>query len=234
MASAGPFKLLDLPSQKEGRFIERKNRFLGTAQLDEEVFYVHIHDPGRLKELLFKGNRVLLRREEGKKRKTSWDLLAAWSNDHWVFVHSGYHRVISERILNSPLSPLGRLDLLKAEQKVGKSRLDFYFEREGERGWIEVKGCTLCKDGIALFPDAPTERGRRHLEEMEKLQGRKVLLVLIFRRDARFFSPNTEMDPRFSEVFFRLLKKGLEVYPVKLGYNGRWLELLGEVPLKLL
>ncbi len=223
---------MDLPSHKEGRFIERKNRFLGTVQLDEGIFYAHIHDPGRLKELLFEGNRVLLRKEEGKKRKTSWDLLAAWFKDHWVFIHSGYHRILSERILNSPISPLGELDLLKAEQRIGKSRLDFYFEKEGERGWIEVKGCTLCKNGVALFPDAPTERGRRHLEEMEKLEGRKVLLVLIFRKDARFFSPNIEMDPGFSKVFFRLLEKGLEVYPIKLGYDGRYLKFLGEVPLK--
>ena len=117
--------------------------------------YVHVRDPGRLKELLYPGNKVLVKHKSGEKRKTQWEIIAAWDNE-WVLINSGYHRAISEAILNNPkISPFGELDGLKAEVTVGHSRLDFMLEKDEGQIALEIKGCTLEIDNIALFPDLP-------------------------------------------------------------------------------
>ena len=94
-----------IPAEMEGIFVERPNRFLGRVQLEGEgkAVPVHIHDPGRLREILFPGNRVLLHRVSGTRRKTAWDLVAGQCNGHWVLVHSSHHRAIAETILSHPL-----------------------------------------------------------------------------------------------------------------------------------
>jgi len=235
--------LAEIPYSGEAEWVERPNRFMGLVRLDSgDVAKVHVRDPGRLTELLYPGNRVLIRRApSGTKRKTGWDLVAARFEDQWVLVNSGHHPEIARSILSDPrLCPFGRPVSLKGEVKFGQSRLDFLLEAApSERGqplaqvadradkkcgkiFIEVKGCTLARDGIALFPDAPTSRGARHLEELmeAKRQGfGAAILVLVFRQDAEIFSPNGQTDPRFAELFHRAVCRGVECYPVKIAYS---------------
>ncbi len=201
--------LIRIPWDAEGVFVERPNRFLGVVDvIHPEVLMgerVHVRDPGRLKELLYRGNRVLLKRAVGEGRLTEWDLIAARGGGEWVLVHSGYHREISRRILeNTDISPLGPITPLRAEVSVGHSRLDFLARTaDGRDAWIEVKGCTLARDGVALFPDAPTERGRRHLRALMDIRGRGVdahVIMLVFR-EAECFAPNAETDPEFASLF---------------------------------
>ena len=230
--------VLEIPCDAEGIFLERPNRFLGIVDIlllgeknDEKV---HVHDPGRLEELLYPGNRVLLRRAGGKNRKTKWDLIAARYEDEWILVHSGYHRAISEWVLGSDFSPFGEAMEIQPEVTVGHSRLDFVItDPEGNEIGVEVKGCTLALDGVALFPDAPTERGRRHIETlMEMIEGEKKagLLILVFRRDAKFFLPNEATDPKFAEVFRSGIERGVMVHPLLFSYDGEMVYYEGAVP----
>jgi sugar fermentation stimulation protein A len=223
-------KIYEIGWDEEAIFVERVNRFLGTVRLGDTLLSVHVHDPGRLEELLFHGNRVLIKHAMGKKRKTNWDLIAAMSPDggEWVLVHSGYHRKISERLLIS-MFPDSKI---QAEVQLGHSRIDFMIYDEPPMA-VEVKGCTLARDGIALFPDAPTSRGTRHLRELidfASAGNRAMLLILVFR-DAGCFLPNEATDKKFADVFWQAIKKGVIVHPVRLEYGGSAITLRGELPL---
>ena len=237
-----PVPLFDLTWDVEAIFISRPNRFLGIVDITASDGTIianekaHVHDPGRLEELLYQGNRVLLKRATGKHRKTAWDVIAARCGRQWVLVHSGYHRRIAETVLGiSDISPFGKLKTIKAEVKMGHSRLDFLLTREDGTGMaLEVKGCTLTQDGVALFPDAPTERGRRHLEtliELKKSGMDACLLILVFRHNSTCFSPNVQTDPAFSKSFEKAVGAGVEIYPLVFRYDGRKLSYMKKIPL---
>jgi len=236
-----PIPILEIPFDAEGIFISRPNRFLGIVDIKgkrtSRGIEVHVHDPGRLKELLYPGNRVLLKRaESNSSRKTKWDLIAAWSYDGWVLVNSGYHRSVVEHLLqDGRISPFKNLKEVKAEVTMGHSRIDFLLTtKQGKKIGVETKGCTLTLDGIALFPDAPTERGRRHIETLMKMKKTGMdaaLMILIFGPRPRCFAPKADTDPKFSEAFYNALKGGLKVYPLLFNYKGGTVHYLQRVPL---
>ena len=209
-----------------GIFIERPNRFLAIVTIGDKREKVHVRDPGRLEELLFPGNRVLVARATKKNRKTAWDLIAAEFENRWVLVNSGKHREIATNLITGGyiLDPK-LIEGLQAEVKRGRSRIDFCLTLKGaQKLWIEVKGCTLAENGIALFPDAPTSRGSRHLRELIEIRKegvRAAVIILIFRDDAERFAPYQERDPLFAETFYEAVEAGVEVYPVSLSFiNG--------------
>ncbi len=221
-------RVLSIVPDAKAVFVERTNRFLAFVNLDGKRVAVHVHDPGRLEELLYSDVPVLIKREQGKNRKTKWDLIASNYNGQWVLVNSKYHRYIAEKLLHMLFSDYE----LKPEVKLGASRIDFLVESP-EKIAIEVKGCTLSREGIALFPDAPTKRGKRHLEELIKFarHNRAMLLILIFREDSRCFLPNADTDPEFAKTFWNAVKAGVEVYPALLSYNGHDVDYIGRIPL---
>lgn len=212
----------------EGRFIDRPNRFICEAELSSgEKVTAHVHDSGRIKELLYEGNIVSLRKAKDiSKRKTEWDLISAKAEDgEDILLNSSFHRYISENILrDGEISPLGQADNVKAEVKYGHSRLDYLVEKNGEKIWIEVKGVSLSMDKHAVFPDAPSTRACKHLEtlmELKEAGNRAGVLLLIFR-DSKDFSPNWETDPEFSKLFYEAIEKGVEIYPIQLKLeNGK-------------
>ncbi len=209
--------LIDILHDIAGVFVERKNRFLGIVNAGGSDIYVHIHDPGRLKELLYPGNEVLLKKASSPGRKTKWDLIAAKHHGSWILVNSKYHRYIAERILAMHFPGYS----ITAEVKIGNSRIDFLATGQ-ERIAIEVKGCTLERKGIALFPDAPTKRGARHVEELIRFSthGRAMLLILAFVTNSTCFLPNEETDPYFSSLFWKALRSGVGVKIPVLKYDG--------------
>jgi len=226
--------LIQLPHDDEGIFRARPNRYLGIVDLPGQFgVEVHIHDPGRLTELLWPGNRVLLKRVSAAHRKTAWDVLAAWHSNQWVLVHAGHHRKIAEALLNSEWSPFPRPVQMRAEVRHGASRLDFLLHRpDGAEIWLEVKGCTLAVDRVALFPDAPTVRGSKHLQSLIQIcaEGQRAgLLILIFRQDVDYFKPNMATDPVFAENFRLAVQAGVAVHPVVLEYSGEEIRVVREV-----
>ncbi len=219
-------------------FRSRPNRFVVEVEMDkaEDRVLCHLHDPGRLREILVPGTELLLRYSARPGRKTDWDVVAGRAEDTWVLINSSHHRAISQMVLEDPsVSPFGPLSDIRPEVKVGRSRLDFLvIDRDGRPIYIEVKGCSLTLDRRALFPDAPTERGRRHLEELIDLKGsgtRAALMVLVTGPGADCFSPNGDTDPAFAEVFNSAVEMGVEVYPMTFDFDGSHLSYGGTIPL---
>ncbi|WP_235856242.1 DNA/RNA nuclease SfsA [Methanolobus halotolerans] len=211
----------------EGIVVDRPNRFLCIVNITKPVTMesemVHVHDPGRLEDILYPGNRVLLKRAAEGKRKTKWDLIAGDIMGEWVLVNSSWHRKISEWVIQNKIIPfLNGIDTVIPEKKFGDSRLDFLLMEKEKSIWVEVKGCTLARGSVALFPDAPTIRGRRHLEELIKARNEgheAVVLILVFRQEAESFSANKVIDPDFALTFSKAIDAGVKVFPLCFSYE---------------
>jgi sugar fermentation stimulation protein A len=237
-----PSTVIEIPWDVKGTFIERPNRFLGIVDITGSKKYkskkvkAHVHDPGRLKELLYPKNQVLLRKATNKKRKTKWDMIAAMYEGDWILIHSGFHRQIAEWVINNPnVNPFGKLKAIKPEAKYANSRLDFLLtKKNGKKIWMEVKGCTLAEDGVALFPDAPTKRGARHighLIEAKEEGDESAIMILVFRPDAQCFAPNKSTDYEFFKIFQKSVDLGIKVYPLVFRYHKKKVHYLKTIPI---
>jgi sugar fermentation stimulation protein A len=215
-----------IPWHQEAIFLNRPNRFVLTVEFRQtkRQEIVHLHDPGRLGELLLPNARILLQKSHSPNRKTAYDVIAIRNfQGDWVLVHSGFHSKIIKKILQSPcISPFGSVEKIQSEVQTGHSRLDFCLTKQAEKIWIEVKGCSL-KDGLwGKFPDAPTLRGTKHVEELIALrkQGdRAAIIFLVTAPKVRYFTPFTERDPVFSTTFQAAVASGVEVYPLCFRYD---------------
>lgn len=165
------------------KFISRPNRFTAIIEIKGERFKAHIHDPGRLKELLIPNTEVLVREHDKKAfHKTHFYLFAVKYGDTWVLVDSALHNAIVEEALNLNLiKELQNYRIIGREVKYRNSRIDFLLESPSQRkALMEVKGCTLVVNGLALFPDAPTERGRRHVQTLIKAHEHGYEAIMLF------------------------------------------------------
>ena len=227
-------KILDLGKLERAVFLERLNRFLCLVDFNGKVLEAHVHDPGRLSKLLYRGNEVWIKYVGGSHRRTAYDVVVAKGEDGYVLVHSGYHRMIAKAVMESGRLPVDLEGNIRMEVTYGDSRLDFLIERDSGRNvWIEVKGCTLIENGIAFFPDAPTRRGLKHLKELVKIvdEGETgVLLILIFSK-AKCFSPNVSIDPEFASFFWKAIDHGVKVIPVVLHVEGNQVYLGESIPI---
>ena len=197
-------------------FMERPNRFTVLVNMEDKIEKAHLRDLGRLTELLIPGILLLLRpAKNSAKRKTKYDVIAVLNKDIWVIINSGFHSDIAAELIESrQVDEFKWYNIEKREYTYGKSRLDFLLSNNNVKMLLEVKGCTLVENGLAKFPDAPTTRGKRHLEELmlAKSEGlNAAVLFLIMREDAVEFTPNWEMDPDFSNALFEANKKNVEI-----------------------
>ncbi len=187
----------------EGKFVERKNRFVAIVEIGKKKHLVHVRDTARLKDLLKPGSPILVQpKEEGK---TSFVLIAAWHEDFgWVLTNSGLHNRIMEKIVKDRLVP-EFLDLTEyqKEKTIGKSRIDFVLYYGNEEVPMEIKGCTLFKNEIGLFPDAPTKRGIKHLKEISNYD-KKIISFLVMSNRVLAISVHEEIDPLFSKTFLEV------------------------------
>ncbi|GAB6075522.1 DNA/RNA nuclease SfsA [Desulfurobacterium crinifex] len=213
----------------QGLFIERPNRFVGLISVDREIFKAHISDTGRLKELLVPGARTLL--AGNPKGRLDYKLIAVEKDDEWVFLNTSLHSKIAEEVIRKGF--LGFIpSKIEKEVRWGKSRIDF---RVNSNFYIEIKGCNLSENDICLFPDAPTERGRKHLVELIELKQRgfrTAVMFLVFRK-CRCFRPNKLEDPAFSKTFEKALQIGVKFFAFKLSFcpeNG-WIYLKERIKL---
>ena len=194
----------------EARFIARPNRFIAQVELEGRTETVHVKNTGRCKELLIPGRRVWLDEPGTPGRKTRFDLIAVEKPGLGVINIDSQapNKVMLEWLRTKDYS------LIRPEYTFGDSRLDFYLERGSEKTLMEVKGCTLEVDGIGYFPDAPTERGVKHLGELEKAAGagyRAVLAFVIQMEGISQVRPNTLTHPEFGEAMERVERAGVEI-----------------------
>jgi sugar fermentation stimulation protein A len=180
-------------------FMERPNRFTVLVNMEDKIEKAHLRDLGRLTELLIPGILLLLRpAKNSAKRKTKYDVIVVLNKDIWVIINSGFHSDIAAELIESrQVDEFKWYNIEKREYTYGKSRLDFLLSNNNVKMLLEVKGCTLVENGLAKFPDAPTTRGKRHLEELMLARSEGLnaaVLFLIMREDAVEFTPNWEMS----------------------------------------
>lgn len=199
----------------EGVFIKRINRFIAEVLINGMETLVHVKNTGRCKELFIKGAKVYLEKSANPNRKTSYSLINIYKNDLLINIDSQVpNAVVYEGILSGKVKALVDTITLKREVTYGKSRFDLYYETPTHKGFVEVKGVTLETNGIARFPDAPTDRGRKHIYElMEGLsQGyTNYIFFLIQMNGIESFAPNWDTDPKFAEALIAAKDSGVEV-----------------------
>lgn len=216
-------------------FLERPNKYLGIVDLEGERTEAFIPNPGRMKELMIPGNKVLLRpAAPNPKRRTRFDLIAAQFQKRYVLIDSGVPNKFLKYLLANDLLPEAKgWKLIRPEFKWGNSQFDFLLEKRGKRCLLEAKCCTYVVDGWARFPDAPTLRGTRHVRELieAKRSGyRSVVLILVQGVGAERFRPNWETDPHFGEAFVDALDAGVEAYARALRFIGKGIQLGLPIP----
>ena len=200
---------------RDGQFIRRLTRFSGEALLGQRRVRAHIPHSGRLGELLVPGRRVLLRRERGKSRKTAHDLVGVANGRQWVCIDARLPpRLVEEALKGGRIAGFKGYRVERREVRLGGGRIDLLLA--GPRGtcYVETKAVTLVIGRTAIFPDAPTDRGKRHLLALlgAHRRGRKAAVVFVVQRsDARRFSANWRTDPGFARTLARVAKAGVPV-----------------------
>lgn len=165
----------------QGVFIKRLNRFVAIVEIDGKEETVHVKNTGRCKELLVKGAIVYLEYVDKESRKTKYSLISVIKNNQYFNIDSQVpNYVIEEALTNNRIKELENLDYMKREQTYHNSRFDIYFERGNRKGFIEVKGVTLEENKVGMFPDAPTKRGTKHLNELIRAKEEGYEAYIIF------------------------------------------------------
>ncbi|MDD1669378.1 MAG: DNA/RNA nuclease SfsA [Methanomicrobiales archaeon] len=198
----------------KGTFLSRPNRFLAIVRVRGRESACFVPNPGRLRELLRPGTTVYLRENVSGSRKTRWDLVLARREEILVSVDTRMvNLLVPEAAMSGSIPSLRGLGIVKPEYPFLDSRLDFLMKDEGGPVLLEAKSCTLVEGGIALFPDAPTARGRRHLGTLAEgiRRGMRAMVVFVVQReDGEVFSPNDGLDPAFAAAFGQALAAGVK------------------------
>lgn len=203
-----------------GIFQERPNRFLALVKVGDKILPSFLPNPGRMYELLIPGTEVFLREVLKENRKTGYDLIGVFYNGQMVSVDSRVpNKLVLEALKNRDIEEFSEYNIIKPEYGYGHTRFDFFLANEHEKCLLEVKSSTLVKDGVAMFPDAETERGRRHVRDLVKAKKegyRACVLFIVQRTDAYAFAPDDETDPEFGKVLRNAAVEGVEIYAYKI------------------
>ena len=195
-----------------GVFLARPNRFVAHVEIDGQTEICHVKNTGRCRELLVPGCTVWCQRSTNPNRKTKFDLIAVQKGQRLINMDSQAPNAAAKEWLSS--GGLGQIENLRAETVQGDSRFDFSFTRDGKPYFLEVKGCTLEQDGVCAFPDAPTDRGAKHLRGLTELAkngfGAYVLFV-IQMSDVKYLRPHDETDPEFGKALREASENGVQV-----------------------
>ncbi len=194
----------------EGRFIDRPNRFIAHVLINGVEETVHVKNTGRCRELLIPNAEVRLAVSDNPNRKTKYDLVAVYKEKlGWVNIDSqAPNKVVQEWLETQDYT------LVKPEYVYGDSRIDFYMEKDQQEYLMEVKGCTLEIDGIGYFPDAPTERGVKHLKELTKARtlGYECIIAFVIQMEGvSEVRPYISMQPKFGEALEEAKAAGVKV-----------------------
>ncbi len=194
-----------------GTFISRPNRFIAMVEIDGEVHTCHVKNTGRCKELLVKGAKVILQESNNPLRKTKYDLISVYKGDRLVNMDSqAPNKIFAEYIPKM----FDDVTYIRPETTYGSSRFDFYIEADGKRIFAEVKGVTLEINNRAMFPDAPTDRGVKHINELCKAveEGVDAYVVFIIQMQGiKSFSSNDATHPQFGEALRNAKAKGVNI-----------------------
>lgn len=195
-----------------GTFLSRPNRFIAKVEIDGREETVHVKNTGRCRELLIPGSAVLCQRAANPSRKTRFDLICVWKGNRLINMDSQAPNVAAGEWLAS--GGLGEIQNLRPETFHGDSRFDFSFTRNGRPCLLEVKGVTLEMDGMCAFPDAPTQRGAKHLQGLRRAvaEGYEAYVLFVIQMaDAAYFRPHFETDPAFAAALAEASNAGVRI-----------------------
>ena len=226
------------PELREATFVRRLNRFAALMTLDGEEVLTHVANSGRLRELLTPQNPMLLApAPPAAKRKTAYDLALVEVGGVLVSADARLPNAIaSEAIRKGRIPELSGYEEMTREVWFEDSRLDLLLSGPGHRCYVEVKSVTLVEGDTALFPDAPTERGRRHVATLRhaREQGHRAAVIFVVQRpDASAFEPNVQADPRFAEALDGAMRCGVEVFAYRCAVSRTSIEISDRLPVRV-
>ena len=219
----------------KGRFLARPNRFIAHVEINGCEEIVHVKNTGRCAELFCKGSEVFVQESDNPQRKTRWDLIGVVKDGKMVNVDSQIpNRVVQEWIEQGHL--FENVRMVRPETTYGNSRFDLYVEYDNKKAFVEVKGVTLEEDGVVRFPDAPSERAVKHVEELIHAvqEGYEAYVFFVIQmRNVRYFTPNRDTHPAFADALARAKNAGVQIlaYDCRVGYDS--IEIAEEVPVVL-
>ena len=209
---------------RRARFVRRLNRFTAIVRLEGGEETVHVKNTGRLGELLVPEAAVVLAEAAAPGRKTAYDLIGVYRGGRLFNIDSqAPNKVVGEWLAGQGF------DVIRPEYTYGQSRVDFYMEKGGRRYLMEVKGCTLEKDGIGYFPDAPTERGVKHLRELIRASGdgyECMAAFVIQMEGVTEIRPNVETHPQFGQVLEEAEEAGVRILCLQCSVGEDTLEII--------
>lgn len=220
---------------KEGSFICRPNRFIAQVNIDGKEETVHIKNTGRCRELLTPGARVFLQYSDSSKRKTSYDLISVYKGERLINMDSqAPNKVFGEFLAQGGLFEAP--ELIKPECKYENSRFDFFVKTKDSEAFIEVKGVTLEENGVVLFPDAPTERGVKHINELIKAKNAgfdAYIAFVVQTENVKYFTPNRATHPQFADALKEAEKHGVNILCCDCRVTENSLNIYMPVPVRL-
>ncbi len=219
----------------QGTFLARPNRFIAHVEIQGETVVCHVKNTGRCRELLVPGCRVYCQHHDNPKRKTQWSLISVCKGQRLINMDSQIPNALAEQWVKD-----GKLGFVpqgvKREKTYGTSRFDLYFEQENRPCYMEVKGVTLEENGVVRFPDAPTQRGVKHMMELmdvaSKGMGAYVLFV-VQMEDVTHMEPNWATDPDFGKALQLCRNHGVELRAVCCHVTETSIETTVEIPIQL-
>jgi len=219
----------------QGRFVERPNRFIARVEIDGRIETVHVKNTGRCKELLTRGACVYLEKSDKAERSTAYDLVAVEKEKRLINMDSqAPNKAVGEWFPERELFP--GLVFVRPETVYGNSRFDFYVETSSEKVFLEVKGVTLEEDGVVRFPDAPSDRAVKHVEELIRARraGYRVFVLFVIQMEGvRYFTPNYATHREFGEALRRAAEAGVEILAYDCQVSPDSMRINRPVPVKL-
>ena len=217
------------------RFLARPNRFVARVEMEQQEVICHVKNTGRCLELLVPGATVWLEEGTNPNRKTAYDLIAVEKGDRLINMDSQAPNKVFEEWAGAGNFQPG-LTTLRRETTYGSSRFDFYWESSEKRGFVEVKGVTLEEDGVVRFPDAPTLRGIKHLEELmaARQAGYEAAVCFVIQMEGvRWFGPNDATHPEFGQALRRAAGAGVDILALDCTVTPGTLTIRQPVPVRL-
>lgn len=212
----------------KGEFLSRPNRFIAKVLVGDEEETVHVKNTGRCRELLTDRAEVFLEKSSNPQRKTKYDLIAVRKGEKLINMDSQIPNDVAEEWLKNG-NLVSEKARIRREVTKGNSRFDFYIEDGERRIFLEVKGVTLENNGIAMFPDAPTERGVKHINELVSLikEGYEAYILFVIQmKEVYLFKPNDITHKAFGDALRRAEKSGVRVIAVNCNVTENTIEIL--------
>ncbi len=225
------------PVRQSGTLIKRYKRFLADIALaDGTELTVHCPNSGSMRGCSTPGSPVIISKSANIKRKYAWTLEMVQQNGIWIGVNTGLtNRIVREALENGTIDDFGRVESVQPEVKVSdRSRLDFLVQTQTGPVYIEVKNCSLVEENKAMFPDAVTVRGTKHLRELEQLHKgdvRTAVLFCIQRSDGSCFRPAREIDPVYADTLHEVQKNGVHALAYRATVKPDSVTITGKLPL---